>query len=171
MALELNGFKVSFPDAKYFPQCEVPSNTIIKLHCCFVKKVKPLPSYLKHCSLIKGIQPLLCRHQVCWRHERKWSALLILEKALKISPLKTKAYRSNTKVLFLLFLNVRRRKIFDEQQNNFSGLIIPPQTSHRLGKSLLRSQSNINAPGCLASWMTAWSMICLCGSHCIFVSL
>ena len=92
-----------FPGCQiFFPMCSAQQHNH-KLHCCFVKKVKPLPSYLEHCSLIKGIQPLLCRHQVCWRHERKWSALLILEEALKISPLKTKAYRSNTKVLFCCF--------------------------------------------------------------------
>ena len=64
----------------------------------------------------------------------------ILEWALKIKPFKTKAHNAeaNTKGFFcVMFLNVRRRKIFDEQQNNFSGLIIPPQTSHHLGKSLL----------------------------------
>ena len=102
MALELNVFIVSFPGCEiFFPMCSAQQHNH-KLHCCFVKKVKPLPSYLKHCSLIKGIQPLLCRHQVCWRHERKWSALLILEEALKISPLKTKAYRSKTEVLFVV---------------------------------------------------------------------
>lgn len=58
-----------------FPMCSAHQHNL-ELHCCFVKKVKPLPSYLEHCSVIKAIQPLLCRHQVCCRHERKWSPVL-----------------------------------------------------------------------------------------------
>ena len=48
MALELNGFIVSFPDAKYFSQCAVPSNTIIS---CIVASLKRW----NHCLVISSI--------------------------------------------------------------------------------------------------------------------